>query len=169
MRSSHRLFLFALATLSFAGFSVAVGCSDDGSSGATPDAAGVDGSDAKTSTTLDSSSDAGTEDVLDAARAKRDANGPGEAGTECSFNHDCQLGLRCECNGLCSCTPGMRGTTPPGAGCMDGNDCESSVCLEGPNDVLVCSDECETGADCPANLPICQLVVSVGKICTRQP
>jgi hypothetical protein len=107
----------------------------------------------------------------------RNQDGPGTEGEECSFNHDCKLALRCECDEdapigepLCACRDGARGTMKLGESpCTDGNDCASSVCLEGPNDVLTCSDECETKDECPANLPLCSDIVGVGKICVRQP
>lgn len=128
--------------------------------GARPDAAGTD-SDAPPA-------DAGS-DARDAA-SRRDANGPGTADASCSFNHDCQLALRCECDEVagCACQPGARGTGKNGVDtCTDGNDCESAVCLEGPNDVLYCSDECATPSDCGGVLPVCADIAFVGRICIR--
>lgn len=119
--------------------------------------------------------DAGKKADADAGKTanERDAAGPGKAGDECSFNWDCQLGLRCECDGLCACKTGARGTTKPGATCTSGNDCISAVCLDGPSTDQLCSDECKTpgdpAPDCPTLLPKCQDVAFVGRICTREP
>jgi hypothetical protein len=142
---------------SFLAFAVAIGCSDEAST--TPNAADADAPDA---IDADATSDA---DRVD----ERDANGPGAVGDTCSFNDDCQRGLRCECDGECACKAGTRGVKKAGASCVDGNDCASAVCLEGPNDALLCSDECKTANDCPDALPLCQDVAYVGRICTRTP
>lgn len=101
----------------------------------------------------------------------KDANGPGEAGADCSFNRDCQSALRCECaQGTCACKTGARGTGQNGIdGCDSGNDCASAVCLEGPGGAFLCSDECKTAADCPPKLPLCEDIAFVGRICVRQP
>jgi hypothetical protein len=118
--------------------------------------------------TIDAAADAGA----DAARGGnlRDANGPGGDGATCSFNWDCQLALRCECDGECACHAGKRGTGKPGSVCGDFNDCVSAVCLEGPNaDELLCSDECKVATDCPTNLPRCEDIAFVGRICVREP
>jgi hypothetical protein len=120
---------------------------------------------------VDPEEDAGTD-----APTGRNPDGPGVEGEECSFNHNCKLALRCECDEdapaeepLCACRPGERGTMKLGESpCTDGNDCESSLCLDGPNDVSTCSDECDTKEDCPANLPVCIAVTGVGKFCKRE-
>jgi len=104
------------------------------------------------------------------AKAGKDANGPGEAGAECSFNKDCQSALRCECDGTCACKLGSRGTGENGIdACDSGNDCLSAVCLEGPGGAYLCSDECVNASDCPTKLPKCLDVAFVGRICVRQP
>lgn len=114
--------------------------------------------------------DAGT-DAKDAN--VRDANGPGEAGTECNFNHDCQSALRCDCADFpCTCKAGARGTGRNGIDpCTDPNQCASSLCIEGPPDSGdFCSDECTTNADCTGKLPLCTLVPFLGaKVCIRTP
>jgi hypothetical protein len=129
------------------------------------------------SATGDDAADAGT-DARDAATrdaSVRDANGPGDAGTACSFNHDCQLTLRCECDQptgpFCACKPGARGTGQNGVTpCVDGNACASSVCVEGPPATgSFCSDECETSDDCGGKLPLCKDITLVGRICIRTP
>src|SRR5687767_7691038 len=82
------------------------GGAGDGGTTTEEDGGTSPGSDASTDTTLESGpTDGGVTN-------KRDANGPGEAGTECIFNHDCQLALRCSaCDaGYCFCEPGTRGT-----------------------------------------------------------
>ncbi len=92
----------------------------------------------------------------------KDANGPGAVGDECAFNRDCQLALRCECDeGACACQAGARGTGKNGVDtCTSGNDCESSMCVEGPSGSF-CSDECEDNADCTGNLPRCFPIVGL--------
>lgn len=115
---------------------------------------------------VDPNKDAGATD----ARSGKDANGPGEAGAECNFNRDCQAALRCECeNGSCSCQPGARGTGKSGVdACTSGNDCESSVCVEGPSGSF-CSDECTTNADCTGKLPVCLPIVGLPEaICSPE-
>ena len=128
---------------------------------ATPADAGTDAKDAN---------DAGT-DAKDAA--VRDANGPGETGTECNFNRDCQSALRCDCADFpCTCTTGARGTGRNGIDpCTDGNQCTSSLCIDGPPDSgSFCSDECTTDGDCTGKLPLCTLVPFLGaKVCIRTP
>lgn len=114
--------------------------------------------------------DGGVQDAKADAKAVRDANGPGEAGDDCVFNHDCQLALRCECNGSCACQPGARGTGQNGIDTCDaGEQCASSLCVEGPGDggVYYCSDECGSNADCTGMLPKCTSVSFIGKICVR--
>ena len=115
--------------------------------------------------------DGGTKDAKADAKAVRDANGPGEAGDDCVFNYDCQLALRCECDqGVCTCEPGARGTGKNGIDACDGGEqCASSLCVEGPGDggVFYCSDECESNADCTGPLPRCKSVSFIGQICVR--
>ena len=105
------------------------------------------------------------------AKAVRDANGPGEAGTDCVFNYECQLALRCECDqGTCTCQPGARGTGKNGVDkCDGGEQCASSLCVEGPGDagVFYCSDEFESNADCKGMLPKCTSISFIGEICVR--
>src|SRR5438105_1376142 len=94
--------------------------------------------DASTESSTPPPSDAGTD-----APSAKDADGPGEAGAECSFNRDCQSALRCECDqGTCECKLGPRGSGKNGIdSCDSGNDCTSAVCLEGPGGAYICSDE----------------------------
>ncbi len=104
----------------------------------------------------------------------RDGNGPGGAGAVCSFNYDCNLALRCECDEStgCACKTGARGTGKNGIDrCDGGNDCTSAVCVEGPGDggEFYCSDECKTGSDCTGKLPLCTNIAFVGQICIRKP
>jgi len=103
----------------------------------------------------------------------RDANGTGAVDAVCSFNHDCQAALRCECSETagCACKAGVRGTGRNGKDpCTSGNDCVSAVCVEGPPGAgSFCSDECGSTADCVGKLPVCQSVAFVGTICIRTP
>lgn len=112
---------------------------------------------------------AGPSDAGLDARAKKDANGPGAEDAGCSFNRDCNIALRCECEqGDCRCARGARGAGQVGVDrCDGGNDCESSVCVEGPAGAYYCTDECVTPADCAGALPKCADIAFVGRICIR--
>ncbi|MEZ4409566.1 MAG: hypothetical protein R3A52_24300 [Polyangiales bacterium] len=92
------------------------------------------------------------------------------AGGPCSFNRDCDPALRCECSESdgCRCLPGARGAAATGEACADGNDCASALCVEG-NAGFLCSDACERASDCPASLPRCVAVPTVGSFCARDP
>ncbi len=92
------------------------------------------------------------------------------SGTVCSFNRECPDNERCLCDEVtgCACTIGPRGTGVAGEPCTTGDDCASAVCLEGPNDDLVCTEECEDETTCPANLPQCLPIAFVGQVCVRQ-
>lgn len=111
-------------------------------------------------------------DAAKDAKPGKDASGPGEAGTECFFNHDCQSALRCDCDEdfNCSCQPGVRGTGQNGIDtCDSGNECASSLCVEGPaGSGFICSDECSSPSDCTGKLPRC---LSAGGVsfCARDP
>jgi hypothetical protein len=134
-------------------------------SGATTDAGDASAiSDGSANT--DGSADAGALDAsLDAV------DGPGEAGAPCTFNRDCPSALRCECDldAGCACAPGPRGTGKNGIDrCDGGNDCASSLCVEGPGGVYYCSGECVTAADCTGALPLCADIAFVGRICVRE-
>jgi hypothetical protein len=90
----------------------------------------------------------------------------------CAFNRECPSDERCVCDETtgCECQFGPRGTGKNGVdACAGGNDCESSVCLEGPGGAYVCSGECASNADCGGKLPLCTDVALVGKICVRSP
>jgi hypothetical protein len=110
--------------------------------------------------------------IISDAKPPRDANGPGEAGTECAFNRECQLALRCHDNGVSfTCSVGARGMGRLGIDrCDSGDQCASSVCLEGPDGGDFCSDECADPTECAGVLPRC-IAVSFfpAKICVRQP
>lgn len=117
----------------------------------------------------DEPEDAGTD-----AKPGKDANGPGADGDECAFNRDCQAALRCECDEDtgCFCKPGARGTGQVGVDtCDSGNQCASSLCVEGPtNGESICSDECEDEDDCGGKLPRCIAVFGIPEpICAREP
>jgi hypothetical protein len=159
--SRARILLFcsvaALAMLSFV-----TACADDAPANTT----------GGNSDTKDSS----TPNTDDTEEAAGDDAGPsdelGKTGTECAFNRDCQAALRCECSEDtgCSCQPGARGTGKNGVDtCTSGNDCASSLCVEGPDDGgTICSDECADNNDCTGKLPKCLPVPTLGKICARE-
>lgn len=101
-------------------------------------------------------------------------DGPGEEGAECAFNRDCKAALRCECSEAtgCACAPGARGTGKNGVDvCQSGNDCASSLCVEGPEPgESICSDACKTDDDCTGKLPQCLPITGLPEpICTREP
>jgi len=164
---------FSLASLLTAA-AVAAACSSTDTTASTDDPdSGLPGrSDAERPADPDADkppTDAGAD-----VKTAKDANGPGEAGADCSFNRDCQSALRCECDGMtgCACKPGTRGTGQNGVdACDSGNQCASAVCLEGPPDSgFFCTDECTSPADCPTTtLPQCTNVAFVGQVCTRKP
>jgi hypothetical protein len=169
--------LLASAVVSCTLAAIVIACSDETAATSSPekDASTSDGR-AATDSGIDeeddaaTSGDGGAKDATADAKPVRDANGPGEAGDDCVFNYDCQLALRCECDGTCSCQPGARGTGKNGIDACDaGEHCASSVCVEGPGDsgVHYCSDECATNADCTGMLPKCTAVSFIGKICIR--
>lgn len=166
---SHRLLAFFSLSLGAAAAAIVACSSDDtapatGGDAAAPEAStsrdGSEGFDGEPP--ADAHVDGAKDGGRDAANA-RDANGPGEAGTECVFNHDCQLALRCgACDaGYCFCEPGARGAGKNGIdACDSGDQCASSVCVES-----WCSDECATNADCTGMLPRCVTVPGYATLC----
>ncbi len=168
------------AVASGSAVSIVVACSDDYGAGAEPfadaDAETERQADGGGSTPTDAArpADAGV-DARDAARPKKDANGPGAADAACSFNADCQSALRCACveGEGCTCEPGARGTGQNGVdtcnGAANGADCESALCIEGQGGTFYCSDQCETAADCAGKLPLCADIAFVGRVCIRDP
>jgi hypothetical protein len=98
-----------------------------------------------------------------------DVFGDGVVGDVCSFNADCGEGLRCACDGTCACEVGARGTGRLNASCTTGNDCASSVCLEGPPPTTLCTEACVDDGDCGGDLPICADIAFVGRVCIREP
>ncbi len=122
--------------------------------------------------------DTGTKPDLDSGKKDTgtgtEQEGGLEAGAECAFNRECQAALRCECDEAtgCFCKPGVRGTGKNGVDlCDSGNQCASSVCVEGKQaDTFYCSDECGDASDCKPNLPRCLPTFGFpSPICVRQP
>ena len=165
---------------------VGVACGDD--DGAPLDAGrdaavALDAGDRPDASALDASFDAGAEDAAaDVDAGPVDAGpvdagpvdaGPVDAGPPipCAFNRECPESMFCDsdaCEEGCFCALGARGTGGLGDACTSGNDCASSICLEGPGDALVCSIEC-TESECDTPLPLCTDVAFVGRICVRDP
>lgn len=165
---SLRLLAFSAVALSAAAAAVAACSSDDDAPGAgSPDASADhasahDGGHGGGDDDAEAPADGGLDAKAD-AKAGRDANGPGEAGAECVFNHDCQLALRCSaCDaGYCFCEPGARGAGDNGVdACDSGDQCRSSLCVE-----ETCSDACESNDDCTGKLPRCYTVPGFAKFC----
>lgn len=111
--------------------------------------------------------------VAEDARSPDEVDGPGTTGTECFFNSDCKKALRCQCDDYeCTCKAGVRGTGTVGATtCTSGEDCASSLCIDGPAvGQSVCSGACKTAADCGGLLPRCvEISPFPSKICVRTP
>lgn len=112
--------------------------------------------------------------IEDAAFAIEDAAAPSEdasVGRVCTFNRDCASAERCACSGgACACELGARGTLASGVGpCATGDDCASALCVEGASGAFVCSGPCAEASECPAALPRCLSVPTVGMFCARQP
>lgn len=170
--------LLATAIASAGAMGALAACATDdtnGSGGGSPgtDGAANDARGASDGSRPGEDSSDGDDAALDAGadRETKDANGPGEAGAECSFNRDCNAALRCECDEAagCACAPGARGTGQLGVDtCDSGNQCASAVCVEGPGGVYYCSDECDASGDCKGALPVCSTIAFVGRICIRQ-
>lgn len=140
-----------LASLAFVLCALPCGCSP---SGTTTDAGATDGRDA---TDGGEREDAGP--VVDAGGSNQD----------CTFNADCPATERCECllDEGCFCRVGLRGTGQSGVDvCVDGNDCESSLCVEG-NDDYYCSGPCVDDEDCGPALPVCADIAFLGRVCVR--
>ncbi len=179
MRNTRLLSLLSLASV--LGSSALGACSSSDTRGTTPGTdSGGGGSDGGSEAAVEKDGstperDGGSDAPVDAPKDAnlRDANGPGATGAMCTFNRDCQAALRCECTEAdgCACKAGVRGTGRNGIDpCTSGNDCASSVCVEGPPDGgSFCSDECGSAADCVGPLPVCQTVAFLGTICVRTP
>jgi hypothetical protein len=105
-----------------------------------------------------------------------DNTGEGETdidgiGETCTFNNDCNdERLRCACtDGVCACEVGQRGAGRSGLDrCSDGNDCETSLCVEDADNGFTCSGPCATDDDCGERLPRCLDVALLGRICVRR-
>jgi hypothetical protein len=127
------------------------------------------------SSTADSAStDSGTDSPAAETDSRADAaidapSGEVATGGACAFNRECASTDRCECIDFdCVCRKGVRGTGKNGVDtCTSGNDCASSLCVEGSDGKEYCSDECETAANCGGALPRCLDVTGLGRICVR--
>ena len=173
---THLLFCFSVASIATASFVAACTAettdtpdADDGGPGPRKRDGAKPGEEEEEDGSVDPGNDAGED-----AKPEKDANGPGEAGAECAFNRDCQAALRCECDEStgCACQPGARGTGKNGIdACDSGNQCASSLCVEGPDPgESICSDECKTEDDCTGKLPRCIPVFGIPEnICAREP
>lgn len=105
-----------------------------------------------------------------AARPDAAAEDSAASGLPCSFNADCPAQERCACDEIegCACALGPRGTGINGVDtCETGDDCASSLCVEGPGGVYYCSDACQDASDCGPMLPVCADIAFVGRICIR--
>lgn len=123
------------------------------------------GSDAGAGPDAGAGSDAGADD----GGATSDAGPSSEA--PCTFNRDCIEAERCECDEAtgCFCRRGARGDGQSGVdACVDGNGCESSLCVEGPGGDYYCSGECVDAGDCGPMLPVCADIAFLGRVCVRE-
>ncbi|QRK12924.1 hypothetical protein JQX13_24575 [Archangium violaceum] len=151
------------------------GVIDNETDGGAPDASSggsvpVDGGDVPDGGAPDASMDAG--EPADGGGNVPDAGIPGGGSRlACTFNSECPVDERCECDESegCMCLTGRRGAGRPGMdACTSGNDCESSLCVEGWGGYY-CSGQCYTDTDCGPQLPICSSIAFIGNICIRQP
>lgn len=151
---------------------------DSGPTDTSSDAA----ADTGTSGTGDTAADAASDAAQDAAAevANGDVSGTDSSADavssmkECTFNADCIASERCECSETagCFCKIGPRGSGKSGVDpCKDGQDCETSLCMEGPTyqTSYFCSGPCATAQDCGPMLPICANIAFLGKVCIRDP
>lgn len=170
-RTNRLALCLGIGSLTLASFLYA--CASDDST-ESPDTSGADGGpkglpDEKKGDA--SAADSGDGDAGDTADEQR--YGPAAEGDECDLNYDCQEGLRCECeDGDCACAPGARGTGKNGVDpCPSGNeDCASGVCIERSAAETICSDACESDADCGGKLPKCLMVFGLPfDVCSPPP
>ncbi len=169
MRPPTLLLASLLASALAASFAFA--CSSSDPTG--PAASGDAGVDASSSSSGAGGDAAGGDAAKDSASDARAGDGGG-SGKACAFNRECPADERCECSEAagCACKTGPRGAGKNGVDtCKDGNDCASSVCVEGPasGTAFYCSDECTSAAQCGGALPVCADIATLGKICVRTP
>lgn len=117
--------------------------------------------------------DAGADVAMDAPAADLPDVPAGEVmlGGVCSLNRDCPASARCTCaDGDCRCMEGARGVGVSGeTRCSTGDDCASSLCVDGNNGML-CSDGCTSNDDCPPALPRCITIGALSlSLCARDP
>jgi hypothetical protein len=91
-------------------------------------------------------------------------------GDTCTFNSDCSLNTRCECeDGLCTCEWGTRGSGRSGIDiCQNENHCATALCVEGHKNIFYCSGPCQNDNDCGPELPLCEKIAFLGPICIRK-
>jgi len=106
-----------------------------------------------------SSSDAAEDAGTDAASA---CAGPGDC--PCFSNYDCPATHTCtsldDTGENVWCLIGARGAGVLGDICIGEADCETALCVEdnSPQETFRCSDRCDDGDDCPAELPRCLFI-----------
>lgn len=154
---------------------------DPAGGGSTVDA-GADGSmetsvpdaplETSTEASVDAAPDAPVPDApLEAASDVANDVGPVDSCDEigsksCFANNECETDRRCENVGtetlpVACCVPGLRGSGEAGTACDDENDCVSGVCISG-NGPFLCSDTCDTEADCPDGMKDCTPIAFSG-------
>lgn len=111
---------------------------------------------------VDTDTDGDTDVVIESDESNRDG--------DCVVNAECPADQRCESvDYVTQCRDGARGTGVNGVDtCTVGEDCASSLCIEGAGADFYCSDLCDTDDDCGPNLPVCMDVAFVGRICVRE-
>jgi hypothetical protein len=99
-----------------------------------------------------------------------DGEGVLAIGEACTFNADCERDLRCACvDEACACQAGTRGCGTNGVDeCSDGNDCVTSLCVEGNGGASFCSGPCTSDDDCGPALPVCADIAFLGRVCIRE-
>jgi hypothetical protein len=141
------------------------GACDSGSAPA--DAAPADAAPADAPHAVDAAGDAPA--PTDAPPGDRIVTGDA-SNAACTFNADCPDWERCECDETtgCFCRIGPRGTGACGVDpCVDGDDCVTSLCVEGNGGVYYCSCPCTDNGSCGPQLPNCTDIAFLGRVCVR--
>lgn len=156
--------LIPLILLAYLGGCAESDCAESACIGTEPDVS----ADAQGSVDASPEDAAPTDAALDGAVP---ADAAMSSGAPCAFNRECPANERCACDEAtgCACAIGARGVGLAGDPCTTGDDCASAVCLEGPGDDLLCTEECEDASTCPEALPLCTPIAFVGQVCIRRP
>jgi len=91
---------------------------------------------------------------------------PTSTSCPCFTNYDCPAGYRChsqdDTGTMVYCEQGARGTGAVGTACTGEADCASALCVDTDSAGMQCSDLCEDGTMCTADLPTCLFIATEG-------